>query len=96
MFWMMAVTVMFAIFVLLRGALNRGRDSFYPAAGASYLLSLLLFSFCDNGILGLPVGICAAAIIGLAFAQHTSRTTAQVGDGEWRSALHRSAHGRLK
>ena len=96
MFWMMVVTVMFAIFVLLRGALNRGRDSFYPAAGASCLLSLLLFSFCDNGILGLPVGICAAAIIGLAFAQHTSRTTAQVGDGEWRSGLRRRAHGHLK
>ena len=76
MFWMIVITVLFAIFVLLRGALNRGRDSFYPAAGASCLLLLLLLSFCDNGILGMPVGICAAAVVGLAFAQCTSRTTA--------------------
>jgi hypothetical protein len=96
MFWMIVSTVMFAIFVLLRGALNRGRDSFYPASGASCLLLFLLFSFCDNGILGLPVGICAAAMIGLALAQCTSRVTAQMGDGEWRSGVHRRAHERLK
>ena len=95
MFWMIVVTVMFGIFVLLRGALNRGRNSFYPAAGASSLLLLLFFSFCDNGILGMPVGICAAAIIGLAFAQCTSRTTAQMSDAELRSAG-TAANGRHK
>jgi hypothetical protein len=96
MFWMIVVTVMFGIFVLLRGALNRGRDSFHPAAGASSLLLLLLFSFCDNGILGMPVGICAAGMIGLAFAQCTSRTTAQMGDAELRSGWHRHGNGRHK
>jgi hypothetical protein len=92
MFWMIVVTVLFAIFVLLRGALNRGRDSFYPAAGASSLLLVLFFSFCNNGILGLPVGICAAAIIGLAFAQCTSRTTAQVDDAELQRGRHRGTN----
>jgi hypothetical protein len=87
---------MFAFFVLLRGALNRGRDSFYPAAGASSLLLLLFLSFCDNGILGMPVGICAASVIGLAFAQCTSRATSQIGDAKLRSSRHRRANGRHK
>jgi hypothetical protein len=96
MFWMTVITVMFAFFVLLRGALNRGRDSFYPAAGASSLLLLLFLSFCDNGILGMPVGICAASVIGLAFAQCTSRATSQIGDAKLRSSRHRRANGRHK
>ncbi len=103
MFWMIVITVMFAFFVLLRGALNRGRDSFYPAAGASSLLLLLFLSFCDDGILGMPVGICAASVIGLAFAQCTSRATSctsratsQIGDAKLRSSRHRRANGRHK
>lgn len=76
MLWGVVITAIVAMAVLLRGALHRGRDSFYPAAGASSLLLLLLLSFCDNGVLGAPVGICAAAITGLAFAQCKSRTIA--------------------
>jgi hypothetical protein len=74
--WATVVTLMVGIFVLLRGALERGRDSFYPAAGASALILLLLLGFCDKGVLGTPVGICAAAILGLAIAQRQSRTIA--------------------
>ena len=73
MLWGIAVAVIIAIAALLRGALHRGRDSVYPAAGASSLLLLLLLSFGDNGVLGMPVSICAAAITGLAFAQRKSR-----------------------
>jgi hypothetical protein len=76
MLWAMVVTVIVGILLLLRGALQRGRESFYPAAGASSLLLLLLLAFCDNGVLGAPVDICAAAIVGLAFAQRQSRTIA--------------------
>jgi hypothetical protein len=72
--WAIVVIVAIEIFVLLRGALDRGRDSFYPAAGAGSLLLLLLLSFCDAGVINLPVGLCAAAIVGLAFAQRRSRT----------------------
>jgi hypothetical protein len=74
MLWAIMLAVWAAIFVLLRGALHRGRDSFYPAAGASSILLLFFLSFCDNGVLGTPVAICAAAIVGLAFAQRESRT----------------------
>jgi hypothetical protein len=94
MLWVIVITVIFAIFVLLRGALNRGRDSFYPAAGASSLLLLLLLSFCDEGLLGMPVSICATAIIGLAFAQSASRTATQMGNAERRSGRHRCANAR--
>ncbi len=69
-----ALTV--GIVVLLRGAFQRGRDSFYPAAGAGSALLLLLLSFCDNGVLGSPVAICAAAILGLAFVQRQGRASA--------------------
>jgi hypothetical protein len=74
MFWILVVLVVVGIALLLRGAMLRGRDSFYPTAGASSLLLLLLLSFCENGLLGTPVSILAAAIVGLAFAQSKSRT----------------------
>jgi hypothetical protein len=76
MLWAIVLTIIVAIAFLLRGALRRGRDSFYPAAGASSLLVLVLLSFCDNGVLGTPVCVCAASITGLAFAQCQSRTVA--------------------
>jgi hypothetical protein len=76
MLWIITVGVLSAIIILLRGALQRGRDSFYPATAASSLVLLLLLSFCDNGVLGTPVGICAAAIVGIGFAQYKSRTIA--------------------
>ena len=71
--WTIVVTLAIGNFVLVRGALARGRDSFYPAAGASAVLLLLLLAFCDNGVLGMPVAICAATILGLAFIQSKSR-----------------------
>jgi hypothetical protein len=73
MFWIIVVLVAIGIALLLRGAMLRGRDSFYPAAGASSLLLLLILSFCENGVLSTPVSICTAAIAGLAFAQCKSR-----------------------
>jgi hypothetical protein len=73
MLWFIATAVTAIVTILLRSALQRGRDSFYPAAGASSLLLVLLLSFCDNGVLGTPVAICVAAITGLAFAHSKSR-----------------------
>jgi hypothetical protein len=57
----------------LRGALRRGRDSFYPAAGTASLVFILLWAFCDMGPLSMPTGICVAATVGLALAQCRSR-----------------------
>ena len=74
MLWGIVIVVMAGIFLLLRGALNRGRDLFYAAAGAGSLAFILLWAFCDIGILGTPAGICTAAIVGLAVAQCKSRS----------------------
>src|SRR6516165_1025878 len=45
MLWFITVATVGFIFILLRAALQRGRDSFYPAMGGSYLITLLLLSF---------------------------------------------------
>jgi hypothetical protein len=63
-----------AMVFLLRGALRRGRDSFYPAAGASGLLVLIMLAFGNAGILTPAPAIQAATLLGLALAQSRSRS----------------------
>jgi hypothetical protein len=60
---------------LLRGALQRGRDSFYPAAGAASLVTLLLLAFGEAAVLATGVAVIAASVLGLAAAQSRSRAT---------------------
>jgi hypothetical protein len=72
--WIMALAALGAVAALLRGALARGRDSFYPAAGAALMVTLLLRAFGDAGVLTTPVAIVAAGALGLAAAQSRSRT----------------------
>ncbi|HVX77233.1 MAG TPA: hypothetical protein VHB49_13975 [Bradyrhizobium sp.] len=62
--------------VLYRGALVRGRDSFYPAAASACVVILLLQAFCDASLLHTGIAVLADAIIGLGLAQSVSR-----GDG---------------
>ena len=73
--WMVVVATLLATAVLLRGALKRGRNSFYPALGAGCLLALLLRAFADAEIFAQSVSIIAAGTIGLALAQSTGRTS---------------------
>jgi hypothetical protein len=73
MFVLIAAIIFAFIFVLLRASLVRGRDFFYPAAGAGCLISLLLLSFVNAGIFGTTTVIIAAAALGLALAQSQSR-----------------------
>jgi hypothetical protein len=75
--WFAVAATAAAIWVLLRASLLRGRDSFYPAAGAGCLLALLFLSFMNAGILGTAAAVIAAATLGLAFAQSKSRTIQQ-------------------
>jgi hypothetical protein len=63
-----------AIVVLLQASLQRGRDFFYPALGASCLITLLLLAFVNAGPLGTATTMIAAAVLGLALAQSKSRT----------------------
>ncbi len=74
MFWSIVVVIVGAGVILLRASLQRGRDSFYPAAGAGCLISLLLLAFMNAGILGTATAVIAAAVLGLALAQRKSRT----------------------
>jgi hypothetical protein len=77
MLWLIVATMTGSIFVLLRASLRRGRDSFYPMAGASCLTTLLLLSFMNAEVLGSAAAMIAAATLGLAFAQSKSRTISQ-------------------
>jgi len=70
-FFVMA-TVTWLIAILYRGALNRGRDSFYPAAAAAGALVLLGEAFCDPSLLNASVAVFADALIGLGIAQRVS------------------------
>ena len=76
-FWAILVAAVVLILSLLAAALRRGRDSFYPAAGAGCLTGLVMLGFEDAGLFSSAVSIIAATIVGLAIAQRKSRTTAQ-------------------
>ncbi|MGA2126756.1 MAG: hypothetical protein ABSG76_11455 [Xanthobacteraceae bacterium] len=62
-----------ATVALLRAALRRGRDSFYPAAGAAALAVLTVLAFANAGVPAPAPAILAAATMGLALAQSRSR-----------------------
>jgi hypothetical protein len=72
--WTILVAILLTTAVLLRGALKRGRASFYPSLGAACLMALLLRGFADANIFAQAVSIIAAATIGLALAQSSGRT----------------------
>jgi hypothetical protein len=74
MFWLIVLGTLLAVIALLRDALQRGRDWFYPAMGGGCLLSLLLLSFINAGLLGTATGLLIAAALGLALAQSKSRS----------------------
>ncbi len=60
-------------FWLLVGALRRGRNSFYPLAGASCVLLLLIIAYVSPGPLGLASSVFEGCVIGLGLAQSKSR-----------------------
>ncbi len=58
---------------LYRGALERGRDSFYSAAACACTIVIVGQAFCDASLLNSSIAILADAIIGLGLAQSISR-----------------------
>jgi hypothetical protein len=74
MFFLIVPATIAAIFILLRAALRRGRDSFYSAMAGSCLVTLLLLAFTNVGLLGTATSLIAAAALGLGLAQSKSRT----------------------
>jgi hypothetical protein len=72
---MCLLAVAFAIWlaiILYRGALRRGRDSFYAAAAAGGVVGLLGQAFCDASLTNAYVATVASALIGLGLAQSVS------------------------
>lgn len=59
---------------LVRGALRRGRDSFYATAAAGAAITLTLEAFADGSLLRMAVAVPASAILGLGLAQSIGRS----------------------
>jgi len=74
MLWLILVAIGSAGVILLRASLRRGRDSFYPMAGAACIITLSLLSFMNSGTLGTSAALLFASTLGLAFAQSKSQT----------------------
>jgi len=64
-----------AAVLLARGALKRGRDSFYSAAGAGCVVAMTVELFVDATALATTVQILAAVMLGLGLAQSRSRNS---------------------
>jgi hypothetical protein len=73
--WAILIMTLVIVFLLIRGALQRGRDSFYPAAGAGCLIVLTLEAFCDASLFSTTVVVYTMAALGLGIAQRISRAT---------------------
>ena len=73
--WFITLAGAAAAVWLIHGALARGRDSFYAAAGASCVIVLLIEAYFDASLLTSTTLVLAASALGLALAQSVSRTT---------------------
>jgi hypothetical protein len=73
--WAIIIMTLIIVFLLIRGALQRGRDSFYPAAGAGCLIVLTLEAFCDATLFSTAVVVYTMAALGLGIAQRIGRAT---------------------
>lgn len=76
--WMAMAAFLAAIGWLTHGALQRGRDSFFTAAGASCTVILALEAFFDSSLSGNTTIVLAMSILGLAVSQSVSRTARQL------------------
>jgi hypothetical protein len=62
--------------MLDRGALLRGRDSFYAAGAAACLVTAFFEAYCDTSFTDITVQMMASIIVGLGLAQTTGRQAA--------------------
>jgi hypothetical protein len=58
-----------------RGALRRGRDSFFPSAAAACIAVISFEAFCDPSLMHPAAQIFIAVIIGLGISQSVGRTS---------------------
>jgi hypothetical protein len=74
MLWVIVPATIFLLGFLLYAALQRGRDSYYAAMGASCFLTLFILAFVNSGLSGTTDGLMPAVAIGIAIAQSKGRT----------------------
>ncbi len=72
--WTVLFIAIAAAAALFWGALRRGRDLFYSAAGAGCIVAVVLLSFANVGMVQTTTSVVASAVLGLAFGQRLSRT----------------------
>ncbi|MEY9107427.1 hypothetical protein ABH999_003623 [Bradyrhizobium yuanmingense] len=70
---MIAVSLL-ALIRLFVGALQRGRDSFFPASAAACVLFALVQSFAGPGLLHPAAILCLSVILGLGLSQSVSQS----------------------
>jgi hypothetical protein len=70
---MVILLVIQLLVMLFRGALARGRDSFYAAAAAACLVIAFCEAYCDASFTTVTVQMMTAVIVGLGLAQTTGR-----------------------
>ncbi|WP_407192947.1 hypothetical protein [Bradyrhizobium sp. STM 3566] len=73
---MIAVSLI-ALVRLFFGALQRGRDSFFPAAAAACVLFALVQSFAGPGLLHPAAILCLSVIVGLGLSQSVSQSSSR-------------------
>jgi len=64
------------LLALFRGALSRGKDSFYAAGAAACLVTVFCEAFCDASFTDVTVQMLTAIIVGLGLSQTTSSRAA--------------------
>jgi hypothetical protein len=72
--WLAIAAALAAIAWLTHGALQRGRDSFFTAAGASCAVVLTLETYFDASLAGSGTIVLAMTMLGLALSQSVSRS----------------------
>jgi len=71
--WLSVLAAAFAVFFFLRGATQRGRDSFFAAASGGCLFTLMNLAFVNAGLSGLAIVLLSATIFGLGLSQSKGR-----------------------
>jgi hypothetical protein len=73
MLWAAVITAGLAAALLLQASTKRGRDSFYPTAAASCLVSLIVLAFINVSLFGQTLPMLSVIILGLGLAQSRGR-----------------------
>ncbi|ACK49063.1 hypothetical protein Msil_0080 [Methylocella silvestris BL2] len=72
--WGAVIAALLLAVDFIRAAGKRGRDSFYSAAAASCLVSLVILAFVNVSLFGPGLPLLAAIIVGLGLAQSQGRS----------------------